>query len=216
MKQRITGKKNRTDHVKTANTAKRLSSCSIFTLNYVKHQFSVWKHQIPCVTCHCYVRGFGCSLHSLLSKQGNSFSQMTTGTDGDPHWAAPSASLQVAHQYWRWTCQENFLKWEFPAWRKKVVTSIFCLARPGGQTASADGSCPLEHQLGKRPKAFLCHLGEHHYLSPLTNQVLQQRNEMLSVISVFQMENGKMKCSSLLQTDLSVISWAIKHKLAFV
>lgn len=37
MKQRITGEKSRTELVKTANTAKSLSSCNIFTLGYVKH-----------------------------------------------------------------------------------------------------------------------------------------------------------------------------------
>lgn len=125
LKQRITGKKNKTDLVKTANTEKDFppAAYSYRIMLSTSPVTRAWKHQIPCVTCHCYVWGFGCSLHSLLSKEGSPFSHMTTGTDGDQHWGALSASLQVAHQYCRWTWLEHVLKWEFPAWRKWLSPS---------------------------------------------------------------------------------------------
>lgn len=169
-----------------------------------KQQFLVW------LVIVCSVRGFGCSPFPALQKRQPPLPDKPS----DLHWGAPAASPQFAHQYWRGTCLEHVLKWEFPTWRKLLPRSSAWLHLVANLRLQVE--IVPRNTSWESPKAFHCHLGEYHYLSPLTNQAPQQRSEMLSVISVSQMGNGKMKCSSLLQTDLSVISWAVKHKPAFV
>lgn len=108
----------------------------------------VWKHQIPCVTCHCYSPGFGCSLHSLLSKEGKPSSQLrlVCTSPGEHHLLLLRFRTPVLMINLPEICSEVGVS----SMEKKVVTSILCLPRPRqGQTTSADGSCPQEDQLGK-------------------------------------------------------------------
>lgn len=175
----------------------------------------VWKHKIPCVTCHCYSPGFGCSLHSLLSKEGKPSSQLrlVCTSPGQHHLLFFRFRTPVLRMNLPGICSEV----KVSSMEKKVVTSILCLPRPcQGQTTFADGSCPQEQQLGKSKSISLSPGTTSSPIPSKQPSSSQQRNEMLSVISVSQMGNGKMKCSSLLQTDLSVISSATKHKPAFV
>lgn len=103
LKQRITGKKNRTDLAKTSNTAKRLSSGPIFTLDYIEYQLSEWGLETPDPLCHFslsvthedLVQPIPCSILTEPALQRRQPS--LPGDHLDQLWGALAASFQVAH-----------------------------------------------------------------------------------------------------------------------
>lgn len=171
----------------------------------------VWKHQnsLSNLTLSVQCKDLAFSLHSLLHIDPTSspkketsprwpFGLMWTNTGG-----AQSASLQVAHWDWSWTCLEYVLMWECPS-MENVVTSAPLL----GHTL-----CPPIMQF----KSYICRwrlspgtpaekvkkdvivrwvniTAVQPSSSPLTSQVTQTK-KWDAKWSISQVWNGKLKCS---------------------
>lgn len=157
LKQRITGKKNRTDLAKTSNTAKRLSSSPIFTLDYIEYQLSEWGLETPDPLCH-----FSLSVtheHLVQPIPCSILTEPVLQRTFSPRWPLGPALGSTGCFFSGCTL---VLKMNLPRMCSEVgvssmekVVALICLATPCGQTTFADGRCPQEHQLGKSKSILL-------------------------------------------------------------